>query len=89
MATDSDRGQPALSAVRMRNMKKHFRKVISELRILRKAKKAICASRKAKHIHIGTSAYGIRVLLLSLDRSSVACEEKLGLAGGEACSFPR
>jgi hypothetical protein len=84
MATDSDRGQPALSAVRMRNMKKHFRKVISELRILRKAKKAICASR-----HIGTSAYGIRVLLLSLDRSSVACEEKLGLAGGEACSFPR
>jgi hypothetical protein len=51
--------------------------VISELRILRKAKKQIWAeSRKPQdakqHPHFGTSAYGIRVLLLNLDRSSVA-----------------
>jgi hypothetical protein len=64
--------------MRVRNVKKHHdEKVISELRILRKAKQSnLAESHKPQdakqHPHFGTSAYGIRVLLLNLDRSSVA-----------------
>ena len=57
----------AVSAVRMRNVKKHQRKVISELRNLRKTTmhliwRRIGQGRKGETHPPGTSAYGIRVL---------------------------